>query len=71
MNQTTLKLEKLTCPSCMQKIIDTVNNLAGVSKTRIIFNTSKARVHYDETTISEEAIIHKIKEIGYDAEKIR
>ena len=71
MNQTTLKLEKLTCPSCMQKIIDTVNNLNGVLKTRIIFDSSKARIHYDEAVISEETIIHKIKEIGYDAEKIK
>lgn len=69
MNQTTLKLEKLTCPSCMQKIIDTVTELEGVTKTKIIFDSRKARVYYNEETISEEAIIHKIKEIGYDAKR--
>ena len=43
MNHTTLQLEKLTCPSCMQKIIDTVNDLAGVEQTKILFDRSKAR----------------------------
>lgn len=70
MSQTTLKLEKLTCPSCMQKILDTVNELDGVSKTRVLFEASKARVHFDENMISEENIINEIIEIGYAAEKI-
>ena len=47
MNHTTLQLEKLTCPSCMQKIIDTVNDLAGVEQTKILFDRSKARVFFD------------------------
>ena len=70
MSQTTLKLEKLTCPSCMQKIIDTVNELNGVSKTRVLFESSKARVHFDKAKISEENIINEIIEIGYAAERI-
>jgi copper chaperone CopZ len=55
----------------MQKIIDTVTDLEGVTKTKIIFDSSKARVYYNEETISEETIIHKIKEIGYDAKSIK
>ena len=57
MNYTTLQLEKLTCPSCMQKIIDTVNDLAGVEQTKILFDRSKARVFYNEAVISENNII--------------
>lgn len=70
MNQTTLQLEKLTCPSCMQKITDTVNELKGVANTKILFDRSKARVFYDEGLISEKSIIHEILELGYDAKKI-
>ena len=70
MNQTPLQLEKLTCPSCMQKITDTVNNLKGVENTKVLFDRSKARVFFDEGLISEKAIIHEILELGYDAKKI-
>lgn len=67
---TTLQLEELTCPSCMKKITDTVNALTGVERTKILFDSSKARVTYDEKAISEEEIINRIIEISYDATKI-
>lgn len=70
MNQVTLQLEKLTCPSCMEKIIETINDLKGVDKTKILFNSSKARVFFNEHFISDQEIIEKIQEIGYNAEKI-
>ena len=70
MNQTTLQLEKLTCPSCMQKITETVNKLTGVDNTKILFDRSKARVSFDGALISEKEIIHEIIELGYDARKI-
>ena len=71
MNHTTLQLEKLTCPSCMQKIIDTVNDLAGVEQTKILFARSKARVFYNGAVISENNIINKIVQIGYDAKAVK
>ena len=71
MSQPTLQLEKLTCPSCMQKITNTVNDLTGVEKTKILFDRSKARVFYDGALISEEDIVREIIEIGYDAKKIK
>jgi copper chaperone CopZ len=54
----------------MQKITDTINDLKGVDKTKILFNSSKARVFFSEDSISDQEIIEKIQEIGYDAEKI-
>lgn len=70
MTNTTLQLEKLTCPSCMQKITDTVNNLVGVEKTKILFDRSKARVTFDKSKVSEEKIITTIEGMGYEAEAI-
>lgn len=69
MDQTTLQLEKLTCPSCMQKITDTVNELKGVENTKVLFDRSKARVFFDRALISEKEIIHEIIKLGYDAKK--
>ena len=55
----------------MQKIIDTVNDLAGVEQTKILFNHSKARIFYNEAVISENNIIDKIVQIGYDAKAVK
>lgn len=70
MDHTTLQLEKLTCPSCMQKITDTVNEMKGVENTKILFDRSKARVFFDEALISEREIMQEIIELGYDVTKI-
>ena len=66
----TFQLEKLTCPSCMQKIIDNVNELTGIEAIKILIDRSKARVVFEDNKISEEEILHKIEEIGYSAKKI-
>jgi len=70
MTTITLQLEKLTCPSCMQKITDSVNELTGIEKIKILFDRSKARVVFENNKISEEEILHKIEEVGYSAKKI-
>lgn len=70
MSQITLQLEKLTCPSCMQKITDAITALNGIEKMKILFDSSKARVIFNETVITEAEILEKIIEIGYRAEKI-
>ena len=70
MTTITLQLEKLTCPSCMQKITDSVNELTGIEKIKILFDRSKARVVFEDNKISEEEILHRIEEIGYSAKKI-
>ncbi len=70
MTTITLQLEKLTCPSCMQKITDSVNELTGIETIKILFDRSKARVVFENNKISEEEILHKIEEVGYSAKKI-
>ena len=53
MSQLTLQLEKLTCPSCMHKIIQTLNKLKGVESTKILFDSSKARIVFTKEEITE------------------
>ena len=67
MNQTTLQLEKLTCPSCRQKITNTLNNLIGVENTKFLFDRNKVLVFYDGALISEGSIIREIIGMGYNA----
>ena len=68
MSQLTLQIGNLTCPSCMQNITKTLNELEGIMKTKFIFNLNKARVYYNEEMISAEDIFAKIIEMGYEIE---
>ena len=41
MTTITFQLEKLTCPSCMQKIIDNVNELTGIETIKFYLIETK------------------------------
>lgn len=71
MTRTTLQLETLTCPSCLQKIEGALKNATGVEKVKVLFNASRARVEHDEDTISKDEIKNLIEKVGYRVEKVR
>lgn len=54
----------------MHKIIQTMDKLNGVKKTKILFNSSKARIFFNDEIITEIEIMNKIQEIGYQSRKI-
>lgn len=70
MTKTTLKLETLTCPSCLQKIENAVGGLDGVDKVKVMFNGSKVKVEHDDQ-ISKSEIKDSIEKLGYKVEKVR
>jgi copper chaperone CopZ len=65
--QSTILLETLTCPSCLQKINNTVKNLDGVDaqSVNILFNASKVKLAYDASKIEIDGIEKAIQSIGY------
>lgn len=71
MQKATIQLETLTCPSCMQKIENGVKSLDGVSKEslKVLFNSSKVRVEFDDEKVSIEDIEHVIDKLGYEVLK--
>ena len=56
MKKATIQLETLTCPSCMTKIEAALKGLNGVNKDslNVSFNTSKAKVDYDEGAVTSK-----------------
>lgn len=70
MTKTTLKLETLTCPSCLQKIENAVGGLDGVDKVKVMFNASKVKVEHDDQ-VSKDEIKNSIEKLGYKVEKVR
>ena len=71
MKSATIQLENLTCPSCMQKIEAAVKALEGVDKdsAKVLFNSSKVKLDFDESKISIEDIDGAIKKLGYKVVK--
>ena len=71
MQKATIHLETLTCPSCMQKIENGVKSLDGVSKEslKVLFNSSKVRLEFDDEKVSIKDIEHVIDKLGYEVLK--
>jgi copper chaperone len=71
MKSVTLQLETLTCPSCIQKIDGALKGLDGIDpeSVKVMFNSSKAKVNYDEEKVSIEKIEKSISRLGYKIEK--
>ena len=71
MKKATLQLETLTCPSCMTKIEAALKGLDGVNKDTlsVSFNTSKAKVDYDDSKLTIEDITRRVTDLGYEVKK--
>ena len=71
MQKATIQLETLTCPSCMQKIENGVKSLDGVDKNnlKVLFNSSKVKVEYDDEKVSIKDIENAIDKLGYEVIK--
>ncbi|MDD4113131.1 MAG: cation transporter [Herbinix sp.] len=71
MKAATIQLETLTCPSCMQKIEGAVKKLEGIDKDtlKVLFNSSKVKVNFDEDKLGIDQIEGAITNMGYEVLK--
>lgn len=67
MKQATIKLETLTCPSCVLKIESSLNSIEGVNNetVKVMFNASKVKVQFEESKTSLTEITDSIENLGY------
>lgn len=72
MKQAILKLETLTCPSCMQKIEAAIKRLDGVESdsVKVLFNASKAKANFDSDRITVNDIEKAVSSVGYEVLKV-
>lgn len=71
MQTATIQLETLTCPSCALKIENAVKAISGVQKesVKVLFNSSKVKVDFDDEKLSAENIEKAIAALGYELKK--
>ena len=67
MSKATIHLETLACPSCMQKIEAAVKGVEGVDSdsVKVLFNSSKVKLNFDDAVSSIETIEQAIEKMGY------
>lgn len=65
MTTKTYQLETLTCPSCMAKIEGALKRTKGVEQSEVLFNSSKAKVTFDESAVESEDIKKTIEKLGF------
>lgn len=59
------QLETLICPTCITKIEGVLNKEPGVEKAKVLFNSSKVKVEYDEDKVSADKLAAVIEKVGY------
>ena len=66
-----MQLDELSCPSCMQKIQAGVSQQAGVESVKVLFNASKVKTEYDETTTNPEQLTQVVTDLGYNVKSVK
>lgn len=60
-----IKLEELTCPSCIRQIEGLLSKTPGIDEAKVLFNAGKVKVRYNEDSIGLEEIRAQIEKLGY------
>jgi copper chaperone CopZ len=67
--ETTLTLPDMSCNHCIQRITQTLTNMAGVTSVRVDLPTKTASFTYDQEVLQLEAIEARLDEAGYPVGK--
>ncbi|WP_186577934.1 heavy metal translocating P-type ATPase [Aquibacillus kalidii] len=67
MEKTELDVFGMTCAACSTRIEKVLNKQAGVKKASVNLTTESASIEYNPGLVNTQAIIEKIKKLGYDA----
>lgn len=65
MKKIEIRLEPLSCPSCIKRIEGKLNKTKGVTDARVLFNSSKVKAMFDEKIQSPESLTKIIEKLGY------
>ncbi|MDO5653618.1 MAG: heavy-metal-associated domain-containing protein [Brachymonas sp.] len=65
MSKAVFNMEPFNCPSCVKKIEHAVGNIDGVEEVKVMFNSGRVRVDFDETKTHADAVQDIIVRLGY------
>lgn len=65
MKTATYQMEELSCPSCIKKIEKALTKQKGVEDVKVLFNSGKVKVSYQEDTANPKAYEELLTRLGY------
>ncbi|NLM74683.1 MAG: heavy-metal-associated domain-containing protein [Clostridiaceae bacterium] len=65
MKKAEFKLDTLTCPTCVKKIENSLNKTKGINSVRVLFNSSKVKVEFDENETNADKIGGVLLSLGF------
>lgn len=71
MTKLLMQLETLNCPTCIKKIEETLYDQEGVDKVTLLFNSSKAKVNFDEQLVTALEIQKIVEALGYKVHSLK
>jgi copper chaperone len=66
MEQTTLKIEGMTCDHCKAAVNNALTELEGVAEVDVNVKEGTAKVSYDSSSVSVSEMNEAVEEQGYD-----
>lgn len=71
MNKVTMKLDDLTCPSCMTKIEGALSHQAGVQNVKVLFNAGKIKAEFDDSQVTADNLENVVTDLGYTVQSLK
>ena len=69
MSKIVMKLDELSCPSCMAKIEGALNTTNWVEMAKVLFNASKVKAEFDDNQVTATDLVSKVEGLGYVVQK--
>ncbi len=67
----TVKINGMSCSACAARIEKGIRAMAGVTGASVNFAVARLTVEYDPAQIEPEAVLAKVRELGYDSDPAR
>ena len=66
--KTNYKVTGMSCKHCVARVTEGLEKLPGIEKVKVNLKKEQASVKFDDSQVTDAAIIATIQEIGYEAE---
>jgi copper chaperone CopZ len=71
MKKVMMKLDGLTCPSCLTKIQKSVESVDGTTDVKVFFNAGKVKFTLDPALASNDTVQENIEKMGYVVQGVK
>lgn len=65
--QTKLKVEGMSCQTCVRHVREALEPLAGVTRVQVQLEPGQAEIEHDTARVSVEDLVQALRDAGYDA----